>query len=91
MAETVQEEKLIQSERVSEKNEHTYSDPTSPIFNAINKPKLRGTMRELVDQEHFILLQQSYCAYNKIKDRDLAKAEALREALKHLSASLSRK
>jgi hypothetical protein len=35
------------------------------------------------------MLQQSYCAYNRIKDRD--KAEELREAMEHLTNSLSRK
>ena len=60
-------------------------EPTVQTFDQFfnRATKQAGVMRQLVDQEHFMLLQQAYCGYNKVKDKK--QNPELQEALRHLS------
>lgn len=69
----------------------TVKTEVKPLEQILSRPSNWIAMRQLVDQEHAMMLMQAYCGYTKAKVKNANKQDEITDLIRSLSRKKSRK
>lgn len=69
----------------------TVKTEVKPLEQILSRPSNWIAMRQLVDQEHAMMLMQEYCGYTKAKVKNANRQDEITDLIRSLSRKKSRK